>query len=315
MVKAKYTLHTFIRWFLFLVVGALALTSFSLAQTPSPASLESFYVGTLHLGFAATRASCQPPDRNIDYALVNRVVEDLQTARQGAEAMSACLRFDLSKFDVFRTQVPNRWSGVLRAVEGLYQDYQRAVASSSCRFGSNGPAQLESFYVGSLFMGFATARPTCFIPTWNAPLPHNVNAMIQRDLDTARTGIEAFKSALPNAAVLVAQLDNVRRNLGTVPGRQAYDNLTALHQRVQTAVRSSTPAVASTTTYTAPPPDRARPTQPRTNTRAGSPQRSQSCESCVSEKCDQPCKNSIMILCTSADRACQQCIERNCSGL
>jgi hypothetical protein len=90
--------------------GLMLGPNFSSAQSASnlgPASLESFYVGTLHLGFAAARASCSPAEQPLPAAILNLIATDLQTARTGTMAMAAYIPFDFNRFTNVANQVPS----------------------------------------------------------------------------------------------------------------------------------------------------------------------------------------------------------------
>lgn len=198
-------------------------------------NLQSFYVGSLTLGFAAVRASCNvgqvlPPP------VVALMVSDLHTTATGVAAMAPCLQFDTSQL----TGLAARLSGMrgevaLQEIEALYRNLQVAVRQSgmTCDLGLNAGA-LESFYVAALQLGFAAARATCFV--CQEPLPPEVVNLIRTDLNNAQNGLRAFAACLP--ALDFGQFANVR--LGApFTMMESYNDLVALYAAVQSAVANT----------------------------------------------------------------------------
>lgn len=107
--------------------------------------LESFYVGTLHLGFAAARISCFPGDSVLPQYLVEMVQKDLATARDGSIAICPCVSMDPAEFDRVANALPGRTAAEAGSwVTTLYQRYQQAIRASrcSCLGGAGSPPPL-----------------------------------------------------------------------------------------------------------------------------------------------------------------------------
>lgn len=121
-------------------LGMALLGLTAAAQAPlSRANLESFYVGTLHLGFAAARASCFPGDQAPPGYVIELIRTDLASARDGARALSSCVNFDLGEFDRVAANLGSlRTSDIQASITRLYQSYQQALRQSNCALGGSG---------------------------------------------------------------------------------------------------------------------------------------------------------------------------------
>ncbi len=95
--------------------------------------LESFYVGTLHLGFAAARISCFPPDSVLPQYVLDLLQKDLATARDGSLAVCPCVAMNPAEFDQVAAALPGRTSRDAGAmVAQLFQRYQQAIRNTRC---------------------------------------------------------------------------------------------------------------------------------------------------------------------------------------
>lgn len=173
-----------------------------------------------------------------------------------------------------------------------------------CLQSSAGGAALESFYVGTLHLGFAAARASCF-PSGTV-LPQEVAQMIQTDLASARDGSRALCACI---AMDPAEFDRVA---AAVPGRSAgevYSWLVILYQRYQAAVRNSRCICSGGAGSPPPYPPTTPPTTPPAN---------MTCDQCAAQKCPS-CAGVVVMMCEVMDghpnsQACRECIRQNCQG-
>jgi hypothetical protein len=156
--------------------------------------------------------------------------------------MAACIPFDFNRFTNVANQVPSLNGGAaLALITQLYQDYQAAVRNSRIRCNDNA-INIESFYVGTLFMGFASVRTTCF--SCQFPLQAGAVNMIRNDLAQFQNGLTAFANCLSPVRsrennTITGQIALVSSRLGVVSGIESYNDTVALYQMAQTALRDS----------------------------------------------------------------------------
>ncbi|MBI3949898.1 MAG: carboxypeptidase-like regulatory domain-containing protein [Acidobacteria bacterium] len=194
--------------------------------------MQAFHVGVLGLGFAAVRPSfvgglVLPP------AVVDVMRVDLEAARRGVTAVSACIAFDPSRF----TSLAGRLSGLTgnqatSEVQQLIQDLRQAIRPSGIRCNGIDTAGFESYYNAVLSIGFAEARAAQF---GCGPLPAAVDAAIRTDLAAAQMGLRAYAACIP--AFDFGIFGNIR--LGRPMAIETYVDLIGLEVAVRFAICNS----------------------------------------------------------------------------
>ena len=224
----------------------VAICTEAVSATPQgigASSIESFFIGMLNLGFAASRPSCAPQDQPLPASFANMIKSDLRAARAGAAAMNSCIRFDLNRFNEVADLVPGMRAGDARKlIIQLFQDYQASIRNSSITCGGIGAAQFESFYAGTLSLGFALVRTTCV--DGQLPLPPAVANMIRGDLAQFQAGLAAFASCLSGVTsrggrTIGAQIAYANGRLGVVTAKESYADLVDLYQLVSASLLNS----------------------------------------------------------------------------
>lgn len=311
-------------------VGALLIQSTTpgRAQVAGGSDLGPLYRTGIYLGFAAVRAACSPLSAPLPRAAAALMQTDLANARQAAAMLGGCVNFPASRFDDVARAAQNPAVAAQTAwgqVDALYREFGAAVRVSACTLGLPSSSHLESFYVGSIFMGFATARAGCHY--LNTAIPAGLADYIRRDLDSVRQGLTAGQSCLGPLAFLDMRIDAAQQRLGTVTGIDSFNELVAVSHAIEADLQNSPcragavavpPGGGGQPPGTRPPqqPQVPQPPQPparppRQIEPAGKPP-GETCDGCAKRLCPA-CANTVVLLCEAmGNPECQACIDKNC---
>jgi hypothetical protein len=254
----------------------------------STPSLVSFFNTAGNLGFATIRAAFSPPDQPMPQAVVDWILRDFNAMRQWGNAAASCVVFDLTRFDRAASLVQStrpRARDVWEIVDQMHRDYRTAIQRATCTFGLQAQ-QLDAFYNGALFMGFATARASYFY--YDAPIPPAVVEQIGGDFPMVLSGLRGLGPCLSTLAPIEAQIDAARRRLGTIAGKESYNEMVAIYIAIETALKASACGA----------------TAPTTPVPSGS---------CMRTTCAAPCQGAMSMLGqVSGSPECLACIAKNC---
>lgn len=275
---------------------ALAATRTSLtpveSQERSAQPLVALFNTAGNLGFATIRAAFAHPDQPLSQAAADWMVKDYANAKQWGGALASCVAFDLTRLDTAAALVRNARASardLWQVADQLHRDYRTAAGRASCTLGLPGLQQVDAFYLGALFMGFATARASYFYSA-ETPVPQAVVEQIGGDFATVRSGIKSAESCLGSTAPFDAQMDAAQRRLGVVPGKDSYNEVVAVYIAIETALKSSR---CGGTSSVAPPP-----------TPGGS---------CMQTACAAACQGAVILLGqVSGSPDCVACMSKNC---
>jgi len=241
------------------------------------------------MGFATIRAAFSPPDQPPPQAAADWMLRDFATAREWAAAIAPCVPFDLGRFDqaaaiIRSTRVPARH--LWQVADQLHRDYRTAVQNASCTLGLPTRQDLDAFYLGALFMGFATARASYFYSA-NATIPPQVVEQITSDFATVRSALPALERCGAPASTIEAQMQAAQRWLGTVPGKDSYTEIAGIYQSIETALK---------------------------NAKCGSgPAQKTDPAACMQSVCAGACRGAVVLLgVASGSPQCEQCLDQNC---
>lgn len=241
-----------------------------------------------NLGFATIRLAYANPNEPLPQPVVDWLMRDLPSGRQWAGAVSSCVPFDLARFDQLmdaaRSGRPSR--EIFPLVDRLHRDYTAAVGQAQCTMGLQSNQQLQAFFTGSLFMGFAVARASYF--TGGPPLSSAVIGQIIGDVPAIKAGLGAVTTCTPAVGQLHARLDSAVQRMGSVGGEQSWQDLVGEYQAIEGALREPTCA--------------SKPPSPP----AGE-------QSCKDTKCGVPCKGAVTMLgVVSGSPECMACLAQFC---
>jgi hypothetical protein len=275
--------------------GALAQER-TTAQAPMPASVALFNTAG-NLGFATIRAAYSPPDEPLPQAVADWTIVDYTNAQRWGGGVASCISFDLSRFEnaasLVRSTRPSARQ-MFQLVDQMHRDYRTAVQRSTCSFGLASMQDLDVFYNGALFMGFATARASFFSYS-TTTTPPQVAQQIVTDLGVVRSALPVFQKCIGPTTAVENQMQSTLRRLGTVPGKDSYLEVAGIYTAIEAALKNSTCGAPIPSQSSTPPPSNM--------CQAGG----------IPPPCAEACRGSTVLLgVVSGGPDCQACIARVC---